>query len=635
MWRVVVVAAMACTRPPAEHAASVSSQPLQPGASAPIVRGAVTEDGTAAVTSDDFGGIRLWPRLDGTREPLVVFGPSPRALALAHDASEGFGVAIVDDAQTLTITTIDAHNRASSRQVDTVAGVTATGAELVAWLADATIETFDLHGTRTARVVVPGHLVRVVARAGRVLAIVASQRGTIGYWIEHGAIGEATHVLPLDAESIALSPDGAHVAGIHDQAAASVELATGALQPLVHAARESVGHDDDDDDGDDDAAELDDDDVRRCVPVGYIGRDVVACVGTRGVFWLDTHGVVGQRALLHTRHRQRVFSSVIGTADAIVVAGRSNALELLVPNLPPSYLGYQIAAPHRLRPSPHGLVLGAANHGWSVLDGRLEIASRLTDESAETVIDALPLDGYVATLTLDREHGAGVQLAAGSDVLRTVASAAITYEASTGLAAVSLGDDLAFVHVASRQIETLTAKFPIPQVWLLDPNLAHGKVALIENNDDIFTLRADELSSSLVKRVPDRHLADVIAADRSGRLYQRAHGKFVGLVVDGHPFADTTDFMVASPDSTGALVAVGGTSWLALYDVHGTRRWRTVLPMPGPVWQGDQLYVSTRGGLVRVDVATGAIEHAHCGWVFGKLAEPPPPAADVESLCSR
>src|SRR5690242_9609340 len=33
---------------------------------------AVTEDGTAAVSVDVAGSVRLWPALDGTREPVVM-----------------------------------------------------------------------------------------------------------------------------------------------------------------------------------------------------------------------------------------------------------------------------------------------------------------------------------------------------------------------------------------------------------------------------------------------------------------------------------------------------------------------------------------------------------------------------------
>src|SRR6187455_2402309 len=56
------------------------------GAEAPtggtIAALAVTPDGTAEVTADELGGVRLWPALDGSREPRVVVVPEPHALAI-------------------------------------------------------------------------------------------------------------------------------------------------------------------------------------------------------------------------------------------------------------------------------------------------------------------------------------------------------------------------------------------------------------------------------------------------------------------------------------------------------------------------------------------------------------------------
>jgi len=49
---------------------------------------AVTDDGTAVVTQDAVGGTRLWPTLDGSREPIVVHVPMARELGVMHDGTE-------------------------------------------------------------------------------------------------------------------------------------------------------------------------------------------------------------------------------------------------------------------------------------------------------------------------------------------------------------------------------------------------------------------------------------------------------------------------------------------------------------------------------------------------------------------
>jgi hypothetical protein len=46
---------------------------------------AVSDDRTAALSQDAFGGTRLWPTLDGRREPVVVVLPDARELALSHE----------------------------------------------------------------------------------------------------------------------------------------------------------------------------------------------------------------------------------------------------------------------------------------------------------------------------------------------------------------------------------------------------------------------------------------------------------------------------------------------------------------------------------------------------------------------
>lgn len=105
-WLLVLAACGGGTEPRAGVTGSGSSAPSAlSGARAPltaptvgpitgmhgaaIARIAVTDAGDAAVTADTTGAIRLWPALDGTREPVVVSGSPPHALDVAHDG-DGF-----------------------------------------------------------------------------------------------------------------------------------------------------------------------------------------------------------------------------------------------------------------------------------------------------------------------------------------------------------------------------------------------------------------------------------------------------------------------------------------------------------------------------------------------------------------
>jgi len=57
---------------------------------------ALDPSGRAAVSVDASGGVRLWPALDGSREPLVVPVQNPRSVTLASDGAGGWIIALVD-----------------------------------------------------------------------------------------------------------------------------------------------------------------------------------------------------------------------------------------------------------------------------------------------------------------------------------------------------------------------------------------------------------------------------------------------------------------------------------------------------------------------------------------------------------
>jgi len=59
---------------------------------------AITSDGTAVLTRDQIGGMRLWPALDGSEEPVVIPVQGPQQFSLAARADGGFMVAAVDSA---------------------------------------------------------------------------------------------------------------------------------------------------------------------------------------------------------------------------------------------------------------------------------------------------------------------------------------------------------------------------------------------------------------------------------------------------------------------------------------------------------------------------------------------------------
>src|SRR4051812_25908816 len=75
---------------------------------------AVTDDGQVAVTADVSGSVRLWPSLDGKRQPVIVTAGAPVALAIEHDGDD-LAIAGVDAAGTLELIRLTVGGEAISR----------------------------------------------------------------------------------------------------------------------------------------------------------------------------------------------------------------------------------------------------------------------------------------------------------------------------------------------------------------------------------------------------------------------------------------------------------------------------------------------------------------------------------------
>src|SRR5215510_5560964 len=114
----VPVAAVTASAVTATATASASASPIPAVQGETISLLAVTDDARAAVTADFGGALRLWPTLDGKREPVVLVGARARELAIARDG-DGDGadlvVADLDAAGHLEILRTDALGAARSR----------------------------------------------------------------------------------------------------------------------------------------------------------------------------------------------------------------------------------------------------------------------------------------------------------------------------------------------------------------------------------------------------------------------------------------------------------------------------------------------------------------------------------------
>lgn len=124
---------------------------------------AVAPDGSAAVTSDVTGGVRLWSALDGTREPQPVPIRSPQSLSIAA-AADGKG---------WTLFAVDASGGAKIMVAD-AAGSIRTAAELPPF--SPLFEGHVLPGGKHVLALFRDHSIRLVDLTGKDLAQFGERR---------------------------------------------------------------------------------------------------------------------------------------------------------------------------------------------------------------------------------------------------------------------------------------------------------------------------------------------------------------------------------------------------------------------------------------------------------------------------
>lgn len=216
----------------------------------------VDPSGTAALTRDNSGSVRLWPALDGSREPLIVPIRDPRAMALS-ERGEGWTLALLDAAGGARIVGVDASGEmeplASLPPTDPLADIMVLpgGEQLIAVGSDHVIRLLDRKGSELARLDSPGlrpASLRVAMQAEggpRIVALTAgefdSSQGRFAIELLPLEIGEASlalggpkRVLHLDSpatlDNPTLAPDGRSVVYLQRQLLGSATWRVHAMQ---------------------------------------------------------------------------------------------------------------------------------------------------------------------------------------------------------------------------------------------------------------------------------------------------------------------------------------------------------------------------------------------------------------------
>jgi hypothetical protein len=216
----------------------------------------VDPTGKAALTRDSSGGVRLWPALDGSREPLIVPIRDPRTMALG-DRGDGWTLALLDAAGGARIVGVDASGAmeplASLPPTDPLAEIVVLpgGERLVAVGIDHVIRLLDRKGSELARLDTPGlrpAALRVAMQAEggpRVVALTAGEfDGSQGRFaiellaLEIGAaslaLGDQKRVVHLDSpptsDNPTLAPDGRSIVYLQRQRLGSATWKVHAMQ---------------------------------------------------------------------------------------------------------------------------------------------------------------------------------------------------------------------------------------------------------------------------------------------------------------------------------------------------------------------------------------------------------------------
>jgi hypothetical protein len=610
---------------------------------------AVSDDGMAALTIDAGDGVRLWPALDGTREPVAVPLVAPQEVVLARDGAD-FAIAALDMAGGMVILRVDGTGKlvgkASMPFEHPTEKVIAAGASFLTIRGDQTIERLDFKGASLGQVSPEQgqRISTIVARRGRAIAMLRNTDGVVGRWLDTTkglAWGAVTPALEIDPTTAVLSPDHLRLAALQKKTrkASIVDIATGVVTP-VKGSRTDL------------------------VPLNWLDENQVTFAHDEfelsRVEWFDA---TGKRLASIGDDFELEFLSVlsIDAADNQVVAFQGHQLVLVGPKKL-RYLGYQLHAATRLSASPAGMVasLGGSSE---ILDDALQIERRVPTANTK---DLFPIDDTFAiaingkptkngpfddTIVNPAKRKSGVELVLyeGDTKQQTlkmkVTEMRLRYEPATRLLAVNGGSAITFARfdAATKRFGepvSLAVAEKIRDIFLLDPAVSGGAIALVVHGGKgglvVRTVFEDELAGALPREAVALP-GELEAVDRAGHVYIRQDSDTITVHASNAEIGKLTSLkqMKIRPAPDGKRVAIFGRGRLILANLDGTQQWSMGFPGIKDLQWTDGEIVALANGIAKLDPANGKQLAARCGWKFGlrnqaSFADPP-----GSTLCDR
>ncbi|MEO8548867.1 MAG: hypothetical protein ABI678_02815, partial [Kofleriaceae bacterium] len=543
---------------------------------------AVAGDGTAAISADDQGGMRLWPRLDGTREPCVVDLAIPHDLAITHH-HDGFFVAMIDAAKALAFAVLDDHGRTLrhvtlAQDVGTL-GIAMTDLGVLAWRDDQTIALYDLEGTQLGRLGTrPGERIDNVAANGKAAIAVLGQRADgidskiVRILTLQPALAWEDKILDAGGDAsgpIAITRSGKRFAVVVDTFDArqhELRMVERGTSRLLASAM-----------------------IDQAPELGFVDEDHLAVGLVSAVGWVTIKPAQPVK-LVGPASGPALFA----VGDGVVVDAATTELRLSRPDKV-EFLGYQLEPPLVAALGPkHDLVV-AAHHDIVQLDASLATSTGATP--------ALPADGTIAELRWlgADDYAARTVDDAGQSTLSIVSAAGrdpvvvrkglarvvqpILYEPTTHLLAASFGDQTVDRWVPDqRKLEHLAS---LPRASAFTDHRFIPIVPALAGGTELVEVSSGAASSvawtdaTTKKRSAAMPITAFITADAAGHVFawtvDTATSQLVisvlapGKVLGTLPHEGNVTLW---PDPKGTRVLEVGRNLLALYKLDGTLVWK-------------------------------------------------------------
>lgn len=537
-----------------------------------------TPDARAAITADFQHAVRLWPTLDGKREPLVVSMRAPALLSITRDG-DAFAIAGVDSAGQIELLRATSSGEITRRLELGIArpilSLRATSDGFVALRDDRVALLIALDGTIRAELATePGqYLASIAVRDDRALAIIESDDRVHGRWIDLSSAmwGEETRDLPILGDDVVLSANHERVAGFQKgrhKVISIIELSTGKVVRTMKDLPDNVR------------------------PIGFVSDTHVA-VMSEGRAWWGGGG-------------DGTNGAGFDVANGHLIGGAVSAVSLTTPEGGSEYVGYRVGTLTQLRPTKAGYI---ATDGRSIveLDAHFHTRAGFSLADLPTALTQVTLVDDTHAVGYSYNENRSIYLISTKEPrtkLVATKTTFYTFERSSGLLA--YGSDAGMF--VSRFDKTDGEFGPAIQIdakpgelYLLDPaESKRDEIAIIHRSPDFKTFPTTFGTVGEYAFLPTREQTFA-----PSQHWLNTNG-------DPRSLVQSTRTRATNQRLTAELL----DQRLVLRDGK-TVRWTVPNPASDLVWSGDQL-VLFGAGVATVDLATGEMRDRKCGAWFGK-----------------